>query len=71
MWTKIWSSAYSEGSWATDKLIKAKGLHTVYIPSIKAGKYLVRSEINALHNAATPYNNNKANGAQLYPSYEH
>lgn len=52
----------SPGIWATDNLIKANFTSTTTIPkNLKAGNYVIRHEIIALHNAGTD------NGAQLYP----
>lgn len=68
VWTKLWTSGFYNGTWATEKLIKAHGQHTIYVPSIKAGKYLVRSEIIALHESDQAYSKNPQRGAQIYPS---
>lgn len=47
--------------WCTDKLIKNKGVLDVVVPAaLKAGDYIMRSEINALHNGNAP------GGAQFY-----
>ncbi|KAJ3411176.1 hypothetical protein HDV05_002642 [Chytridiales sp. JEL 0842] len=60
-WFKIFESGFSNGNWCTDKLIAARGLWDVTIPAnIAPGKYLLRGEINALHEADRP------NGAQFY-----
>ncbi|KAI5812689.1 glycosyl hydrolase family 61-domain-containing protein [Pyronema omphalodes] len=52
----------SDGTWASDDLIKNNNTWTVTIPSdIAAGNYLLRHEILALHSAGN------TNGAQFYP----
>ena len=68
-WTKIFSDGYSGGQWAVDKLISARGQHSVTIPSIKAGQYLLRAEILGLHEAEVLYANNNLRGAQFYPRF--
>ncbi|QRV82856.1 glycoside hydrolase family 61 protein [Ceratobasidium sp. AG-Ba] len=64
VWFKVHEAGYSNGKWAaTDVLLANKGIYTFTIPaSLKAGQYLVRHEIIALH-AASSYP-----GAQFYPS---
>ncbi|KAF2639260.1 glycoside hydrolase family 61 protein [Massarina eburnea CBS 473.64] len=51
----------STQTWASQTLINQKGKWTVTVPSLKAGNYVFRHEIIALHGA------NSANGAQNYP----
>lgn len=52
----------ADGTWASDELIANNNTWTVTIPeTLKAGAYLVRHEILALHSAGT------LNGAQFYP----
>ncbi|KAI1855718.1 hypothetical protein JX265_012163 [Neoarthrinium moseri] len=52
----------SPGTWASDELIANNLTQTVTIPSsLKAGNYVLRHEIIALHSG------NQANGAQNYP----
>ena len=43
-WTKIASDGYDTGSstWAVDRLISAGGKHSVIIPDVPAGDYLLR-----------------------------
>jgi len=56
------SGTMDSGTWATDELIAKNNSWTVTVPkSIKAGNYLIRHEILALHSAGT------AGGAQFYP----
>ena len=43
-WTKIYSESYGNGQWAVDKLIAAHGQHSVLIPQVPSGDYLLRSE---------------------------
>lgn len=63
VWFKIDEAGLDNGKWAaTDVLLGNKGIWTVTIPaSLKAGQYLIRHEIIALH-AAGSYP-----GAQFYP----
>ncbi|KAJ2847519.1 hypothetical protein GGI22_005951 [Coemansia erecta] len=66
---EVWFKIYEEGwdnttkRWSTDKLIADAGKRDVIIPSdLKAGKYLLRSEIIALHDARV------VGGAQFFPN---
>nr|AKR15724.1 copper-dependent lytic polysaccharide monooxygenase [Volvariella volvacea] len=68
VWTKLFAEAYTGGSWAVDKLINARGKHTVYVPNVPAGDYLFRAEIAALHEADTLYSQNPVRGVQMYMS---
>ncbi|KAJ4323661.1 hypothetical protein N0V94_001720 [Neodidymelliopsis sp. IMI 364377] len=65
-WTKISQKGLitpgGSGTWATDDLIKNKFASSTTIPkNLKAGNYVIRHEIIALHGAGSD------NGAQLYP----
>ncbi|GAA6052263.1 hypothetical protein JCM3770_007407 [Rhodotorula araucariae] len=65
VWVQIASEAYWKTSrmWAVEKMIANRGRHTVRVPSdLAPGKYLMRFEITALHEAW------KAGGAQFYPN---
>lgn len=67
VWVKIAQDGYSGGSWAVDKLIAAKGQHTITLPANLAnGEYLLRDEILAHHESDTTFNTNPARGTQLY-----
>ncbi|KAL4723431.1 hypothetical protein ACLX1H_009928 [Fusarium chlamydosporum] len=69
IWTKIAEDGLEGGQWAVDKLIKNQGKATFKLPSaLKAGKYIVRQEIIAGHEANVAYSENQARGAQFYPS---
>jgi len=60
VWFKIDEAGLTNGQWATSKLIAQGDSWTVSIPSgLKAGQYLIRLEILALHSAGAP---------QFYPS---
>ncbi|KAL0261696.1 hypothetical protein SLS55_003126 [Diplodia seriata] len=59
-WVKIAEEGYADGTWAVDTLISNKGKHSVTIPDVPAGEYLLRPEIIALHEGST------VGGAQLY-----
>lgn len=71
IWTKIDEAGYDSSSdtWAVDDLIAAGGKWNSTIPSdLKAGKYMIRQEIIALHEADTCYATAGSRGAQFYPS---
>ncbi|KAF7424142.1 hypothetical protein PC9H_009445 [Pleurotus ostreatus] len=68
VWTKLFSDSYENGLWAVDKLILAHGQHSVTIPDIPAGDYLLRAEIAALHEANVAYTSNPIRGVQMYMS---
>jgi lytic cellulose monooxygenase (C1-hydroxylating) len=44
-WTKIFSDGYDGSSWAVDRLLLNKGFHSVIIPDVPAGDYLLRGKI--------------------------
>ncbi|TRM60724.1 glycoside hydrolase family 61 protein [Schizophyllum amplum] len=69
-WTKIFSDSYdtSSSTWAVDRLLTSAGKHSVIIPDVPAGNYLLRAEILALHEADVTYTSNPIRGAQNYPS---
>lgn len=65
-WTKISQSGLitsgGTGTWATDNLINNNSTNSAVIPrNLKAGNYVIRQEIIALHGAEND------NGAQNYP----
>ncbi|KAF9252452.1 glycoside hydrolase [Marasmius fiardii PR-910] len=65
VWFKVAESGKgSDGKWAAaDKLVADNGIYTFMIPrNLKAGQYIVRHEIIALHSAGT------YPGVQIYPS---
>lgn len=71
IWTKIAEAGYdsSTQTWAVDDLIAAGGKVDFTLPSnIKAGKYMIRQEIIALHESDTCYATAGSRGAQFYPS---
>ncbi|KAI0006481.1 glycosyl hydrolase family 61-domain-containing protein [Xylariaceae sp. FL0662B] len=69
IWTKIDEEGLNDQTWAVDTLISNKGKKDVTLPSgLAAGKYLLRQEIIALHEADTAFSANSARGAQFYPS---
>ncbi|KDR78751.1 hypothetical protein GALMADRAFT_224003 [Galerina marginata CBS 339.88] len=68
VWTKLWHDGFSNGQWAVDRLLSARGRHSVVIPNIPAGDYLLRPEIIGLHEADVAYSQNNIRGAQLYMS---
>jgi cellulase len=69
-WTKIWEDGYSGGKWAVDKLLAGsytgvKGQHDLTLPQLAPGDYVLRPEINALHEG------NREGGAQFYMECVH
>lgn len=69
VWTKLAEDGYSNGLWATERLVQNGGKHDVKIPSqLSPGDYILRAEIIALHEADTDYTKNPNRGAQFYPS---
>ncbi|PLB50847.1 hypothetical protein P170DRAFT_474396 [Aspergillus steynii IBT 23096] len=61
-WVKLAEQGYDKSSdkWAVDDLIANKGKHSVTIPDVEAGNYLLRPEIIALHEGS------REGGAQFY-----
>ncbi|KAJ1726386.1 hypothetical protein LPJ72_006355, partial [Coemansia sp. Benny D160-2] len=71
VWFKIFEDGYDASSkqWCVDKIRASGGKLDVTLPSdIKAGDYLLRTEVIALHEADTDYATNSARGAQYYPN---
>ncbi|TCD63847.1 hypothetical protein EIP91_004889 [Steccherinum ochraceum] len=70
VWVKIFEDAYdnSTATWAVDRLITAHGQHSVIIPEVASGDYLLRAEIAALHEADALYSQNPIRGVQMYIS---
>jgi cellulase len=69
-WTKIAEDTYSGGKWAVDKLLAGsytgkKGQHTMKMPALAPGEYILRPEILALHEG------NRQGGAQFYMECVH
>ncbi|KAI9504834.1 glycosyl hydrolase family 61-domain-containing protein [Coemansia spiralis] len=65
VWFKVYESGWNNitKQWCTDKLIDKRGLLDIIIPSnIKAGDYLLRGEIIALHGAS------RLSGTQFFPN---
>lgn len=64
VWLKLaedgYTGTYPNGEWAVTKLIANKGKHSITLPDLEAGEYLLRPEIIALHEA------NTLGGAQFY-----
>lgn len=42
VWTKLFHDGYSSGQWAVDRLLSARGKHSITIPNLPAGDYLLR-----------------------------
>ncbi|KAI1759303.1 lytic polysaccharide monooxygenase [Hypoxylon sp. FL1150] len=69
IWSKIDEEGLANGTWAVDNLIANGGKKDFTLPStLAAGKYLIRQEIIALHEADVSYEVNPARGAQFFPS---
>ncbi|KAI9698082.1 MAG: hypothetical protein M1820_007590 [Bogoriella megaspora] len=68
IWQKIAAQGYDPSSklWAVDDLISAKGKHSITVPNVADGKYFLRPEIIALHEADTLYSAAGTRGAQFY-----
>ncbi|KAJ4990771.1 glycosyl hydrolase family 61 [Stagonosporopsis vannaccii] len=69
-WTKLWEDGLSNGKWAVDKLIAGSytgkpGQHDITLPNLAPGDYVLRPEINALHEG------NRQGGAQFYMECVH
>ncbi|KAF2758432.1 hypothetical protein EJ05DRAFT_492754 [Pseudovirgaria hyperparasitica] len=60
VWLKLAEDGYDGTKWGVDRLIANKGKHSITVPNIAAGQYLLRPEIIALHEA------NNQGGAQFY-----
>jgi lytic cellulose monooxygenase (C1-hydroxylating) len=60
VWVKLAEEGYSNGVWAVDTLITNRGKHSVTLPKLTPGEYLLRPEIIALHEG------NRVGGAQFY-----
>ncbi|KDN32996.1 hypothetical protein RSAG8_13915, partial [Rhizoctonia solani AG-8 WAC10335] len=67
VWVKLFQEGLG-GSWATEKLVAARGHHSIKIPKIAAGQYMLRPELIALHEGYTTYPLDPTRGAQLYIS---
>jgi cellulase len=59
VWVKLAEDGY-DGDWAVNRLIAAKGKHSITLPDLAAGTYLLRPEIIALHEGFS------IGGAQFY-----
>ncbi|KAJ2401375.1 hypothetical protein GGI23_001438 [Coemansia sp. RSA 2559] len=71
VWFKIFEDGYdaSTKQWCVNKIRANGGKLDVTLPAdIKAGDYLLRTEVIALHEADTDYATNPARGAQYYPN---
>ncbi|KAJ2719249.1 hypothetical protein GGI07_005318 [Coemansia sp. Benny D115] len=71
VWFKIFEDGYDASSkkWCVDKIRANNGKLDITIPSdIKAGDYLLRTEVIALHEGDTDYASNSDRGAQYYPN---
>ncbi|KAF8688590.1 Glycoside hydrolase family 18 protein, partial [Rhizoctonia solani] len=68
VWVKLYQEGYN-GNWAVDKIIATHGQHSIKIPNIASGQYLLRPElISAFELANVAYSSNSARGVQLYMS---
>ncbi|KAG7087637.1 hypothetical protein E1B28_013585 [Marasmius oreades] len=70
VWTKLDTQTYNKNSkkWATILLKKTKGQHSITIPNIPTGDYLLRAEVIALHQAKYTYVKKHDKGAEFYMS---
>lgn len=60
VWLKLAEEGLSNGKWAVTNLIENRGKHSITLPDLAAGEYLLRPEIIALHEG------NRNAGAQFY-----
>jgi len=60
VWVKLAHDGHANGKWAVDNLIANRGKHSITMPDLAAGDYLLRPEIIALHEG------NRQAGAQFY-----
>ncbi|KAK4221692.1 LPMO lytic polysaccharide monooxygenase, partial [Podospora fimiseda] len=70
VWTKVHQEGYDsvKKKWAVDKLISQRGKWEFVLPvELKAGRYIIRQEIIALHEANARFDENPERGAQFYP----
>lgn len=69
VWSKIAETGFENGEWAVQTLRANNCEWTITIPpQVKAGDYLIKGEVIALHEADTNFRSNNARGAQFYPS---
>ncbi|KAJ1901377.1 hypothetical protein LPJ66_000838 [Kickxella alabastrina] len=71
VWFKVFEDGYdaSSNQWCVNKIRANHGKLDITIPSdIKAGDYLLRTEVIALHESDTDYASNSARGSQYYPN---
>ncbi|KAF2257988.1 hypothetical protein CC78DRAFT_538136 [Lojkania enalia] len=59
VWIKLAEDGF-DGDWAVNRLIANRGKHSITLPDLAAGEYLLRPEIIALHEG------NREGGAQFY-----
>lgn len=59
-WVKLAEDGLKGGKWGVDRLIQNKGKHSIKVPNVAAGKYLLRPELIGLHEG------NRPGGAQFY-----
>lgn len=69
-WTKLFEEGYDAKTkeWAIDKLRASGGQHTIIIPNVPAGDYIIRDELIALHSAYKLYSEDEGQGAQCFIS---
>lgn len=68
-WHKIAQDGFDGSQWAVDKIKANGGRQDFQIPpGLAPGRYLIRQEIIALHEANNSFEQDPARGAQFYPS---
>ncbi|KAF2272411.1 uncharacterized protein EI97DRAFT_346170, partial [Westerdykella ornata] len=60
VWLKLAEEGFANGKWAVDNLIANRGKHSIVLPNLAPGEYLLRPEIIALHEGF------RSGGAQFY-----
>lgn len=51
VWVKFAEDGYADGKWAVNTLIANKGKHSITVPDLAAGEYLLRPKINTARSA--------------------
>ncbi|KAK4239371.1 glycoside hydrolase [Achaetomium macrosporum] len=69
IWSKLAEQGFEDGEWATIRMIANGGKVDVSLPAqLAPGRYLVRQELVALHQADFRGDTHPGRGAELYPS---
>ncbi|KAG8937089.1 hypothetical protein FRC03_007791 [Tulasnella sp. 419] len=68
VWNKLMDASYNaeQQQWGSEALRKMNGRLSVYVPNLIPGKYLLRPEILALHEADELWSQNPKRGVQVF-----